>query len=102
MPQSDTCPASPNPSRPTAPGDEASPSQGDSAGRLTVAQVLPTTVFPMIGSLLYISGGMPPADVFTFLAGCGGIGAAVTIAVTGGRRPAGALAHGILAAASGK
>ncbi|MFD4955810.1 hypothetical protein [Streptomyces sp. NPDC058451] len=64
--------------------------------------MLPTTVFPMIGGLLYIAGGMPTADVFTFLAGCGGIGAAVTIVVTGGRRLATALAHSVLAAASGK
>ncbi|MFF0143084.1 hypothetical protein ACFYRN_42545 [Streptomyces sp. NPDC005227] len=78
------------------------PGEMPAAGRLTVAQVLPTTVFPMIGSLLYIAGGMRITDVFTFLAGCGGIGAVVTISATGGRRLAMALAHGFLAAVNTK
>ncbi|MDX3772358.1 MULTISPECIES: hypothetical protein [unclassified Streptomyces] len=67
-------------------------------GRLTVAQALPLTVFPMIGCLLYIVGAMPVPDIFVFLAGCGGVGAVVTIAVTGGRRAMVAIAHGVLAA----
>ncbi|EKX65585.1 hypothetical protein PV416_39785 [Streptomyces ipomoeae] len=64
---------------------------------LTLPHVLPLIVFPMIGCVLYVVG-MPVTDVFTFLAGCGGIGAAVTIAVTGGRRVLLAFAHGVLAA----
>lgn len=77
---------------PAAPGREAS-----GAGRLTLPHVLPLIAFPMIGCALYVVG-MPVADIFTFLAGCGGIGAMVTIAVTGGRRVLVALAHGVLAA----
>ncbi|WP_371558687.1 hypothetical protein OG416_38850 [Streptomyces longwoodensis] len=59
--------------------------------------MLPLIVFPMIGCALYVVG-MPVADIFTFLAGCGGIGAMVTISVTGGRRVLVAIAHGVLAA----
>lgn len=82
----------------------ASPLPGNlpGTGRLTVAHVLPMTVFPMIGCLLYIVGGMPVFDTFLFLAGCGGVGAAVTITVTGGRRAVVAIAHGVLAAASNR
>jgi hypothetical protein len=42
--------------------------------------------------------GMPVSEIPTFLGYCGGIGAAVTIAVTGGRRALLALAHGVIAA----
>ncbi|MFD3890536.1 hypothetical protein [Streptomyces microflavus] len=70
-------------------------------GRLSLAHVLPLTVFPMIGGALHMAG-MPTSDIFAFLGGCGGIGAAVTIAVTGGRRTLVALAHGVLAAAGNK
>ncbi|MDA4893424.1 hypothetical protein PFZ55_41850 [Streptomyces sp. MS2A] len=63
--------------------------------------MLPLITFPMIGCALYVAG-MQLADIFTFLAGCGGIGAMVTIAVTGGRRVLVALAHGILAVASSR
>jgi hypothetical protein len=73
-----------------------------SHGRLTVTHLLPAIAFPMIGCLLYIVGDMPVPDVFTFLLGCGAIGAAVTIFVTGGRRAAVAIAHGILAAMNPK
>lgn len=79
-----------------APGREAS-----GAGRLTLPHVLPLIAFPMIGCALYVAG-MPLADIFTFLAGCGGIGAMVTVAVTGGRRVLVALAHGVLAAVGPK
>ncbi len=75
----------------------ASTNEAPSAGRLTLPHVLPLIIFPMIGCVLYAMS-MPVADVFTFLTGCGGIGAAVTIAVTGGRRVLVALAHGILTA----
>lgn len=78
-----------------------SPGEASGAGRLTLPHVLPLIVFPMIGCVLYVVG-MPVFDTFTFLAGCGGIGAAVTIAVTGGRRVLVALAHGVLAAASNR
>lgn len=78
-----------------------SPGEVSGAGRLTLPHVLPLIVFPMIGCVLY-AVGMPVSDTFTFLAGCGGIGAAVTIAVTGGRRVLVALAHGVLAAASNR
>ncbi|MEU9272720.1 hypothetical protein AB0E04_46145 [Streptomyces sp. NPDC048251] len=71
------------------------------AGGLTLPHVLPLIAFPMIGCVLYVVG-MPVSDVFTFLAGCGGIGAAVTIAVTGGRRVLVALAHGILVVTSNR
>lgn len=67
-------------------------------GRLTLPQVLPTIVFPMIGCFLYVAG-MPMGETFEFLAGCGGIGAAVTVSVTGGRRVAIGLAHAVLSAA---
>ncbi|MGF0174558.1 hypothetical protein ACQF36_29880 [Streptomyces sp. Marseille-Q5077] len=97
MPKNGNQPTPASPDVATAP-----PGQMLAAGRLTVAQVLPTTVFPMIGSLLYIVGGMPVPDVFTLLAGCGAIGAAATIFVTGGRRLAMALAHGVIAAANSK
>jgi hypothetical protein len=70
--------------------------------RLTVTHLLPAIAFPMIGCLLYIVGNMPVRDVFTFLLGCGAIGAVVTIFVTGGRRAAVATAHGILAAMNPK
>ncbi|PWI05120.1 hypothetical protein DIZ27_41325 [Streptomyces sp. NWU339] len=69
--------------------------------RLTLPHVLPLIVFPMIGCVLYVVG-MPVSDIFAFLAGCGGIGAAVTIVVTGGRRALVALAHGVLAATSNR
>ncbi|MFF0408456.1 hypothetical protein [[Kitasatospora] papulosa] len=84
----------------TAPQLPAHPVQADlpGQGRLTAAHVLPLIAFPMIGCLLYIVGDMPVTDVFTFLGGCGGIGALATVAVTGGRRVAVAIAHGILAA----
>ncbi|MEV3852478.1 hypothetical protein [Streptomyces microflavus] len=71
-------------------------------GSLTAAHVLPLIAFPMIGCLLYIVGGMPVTDVFTFLGGCGGIGALATVAVTGGRRAVIAIAHGILAASDNR
>ncbi|MGA5418473.1 hypothetical protein [Streptomyces pseudogriseolus] len=71
----------------------------DGPGRLTVAQVLPTIFFPLIGSLLYIVGGMPASDIIWFLAGCGGTGTAVTVTVSGGRRAAAALTRGLVAAA---
>ncbi|MGW9203669.1 hypothetical protein ACWGQU_25420 [[Kitasatospora] papulosa] len=71
-------------------------------GNLTAVHVLPPIAFPMIGCLLHIVGDMPVTDVFTFLGGCGGIGALATIAVTGGRRVAVAIAHGILAASGNR
>ncbi|WP_405657854.1 hypothetical protein OG379_39570 [Streptomyces sp. NBC_01166] len=88
----------------TAPQLPALPVQADlpGQGRLTAAHVLPLIAFPMIGCLLYIVGDMPVTDVFTFLGGCGGIGALATIAVTGGRRVAVAIAHGILAASGNR
>ncbi|MEU2408660.1 hypothetical protein ABZ609_30725 [Streptomyces rubiginosohelvolus] len=82
-------------------GSRPSPIQASGAGRLTLPQVLPLIVFPMIGGVLSAMG-MPVSDTFTLLAGCGGIGVAVTIAVTGGRRVLVALAHGVLAAASNR
>jgi hypothetical protein len=65
--------------------------------RLTMAHVLPLIFFPVIGTVLFIVG-MPVSEIPTFLGYCGGIGAAVTIAVTGGRRALLALAHGVIAA----
>ncbi|MFE8978983.1 hypothetical protein [Streptomyces cyaneofuscatus] len=41
---------------------------------------------------------MTTSEIPVFLGYCGGIGAAVTIAVTGGRRALLAIAHGIIAA----
>lgn len=80
----------------------AAPLPGEtSAGRLSLAHVLPLILFPVIGSALFVVG-MPTSDIFTFLGGCGGIGAAVTIAVAGGRRALVALARGVLAAAGNK
>ncbi|MEV6594923.1 hypothetical protein [Streptomyces acidicola] len=76
-----------------------SPDEASGTGRLTLPHVLPLIAFPTIGCVLYVVG-MPVSDIFTFLAGCGGIGAVVTIAVTGGRRLLVALAHGVLAASS--
>lgn len=69
--------------------------------RLTLAHVIPATAFPVIGGVLHLASGMPVSDVFTFLAGCGGIGAAVTVAVTGGRRMVG-ITHALLTAALAK
>lgn len=79
----------------------AIPSGSLTAGRLTLPQVLPTIVFPMIGCFLYVAG-MPTGETFEFLAGCGGIGAAVTVSVTGGRRVAIGLAHAVLSAAGSR
>ncbi|MGW7261509.1 hypothetical protein [Streptomyces sp. NPDC054834] len=64
--------------------------------RLSVAQVLPTITFPVIGCALYIDG-MPLMAIFRLLLGCGGIGVLVTLAVAGGRRLSVALARSVLA-----
>jgi hypothetical protein len=87
---------------PAAPESAPDPSTPElNPGRLTVAHVLPATAFPVIGGWLHVAG-MPISEVFTFLAGCGGIGAAVTITVTGGRRALIAMARGVLAATGSK
>lgn len=84
-------------------GPEAAPvpTDGTAPGRVTLAHVLPAIAFPVIGCVLYVVG-MPVADIFTFLLGCGGIGVLVTIAVTGGRRLVVAAAHGVLALTGSK
>ncbi|MCD9904224.1 hypothetical protein LUR56_37750 [Streptomyces sp. MT29] len=87
---------------PVPEGARALMSDPQAAGRLTVAHTLPMIAFPAIGCLLFILGKMPVSDIFFFLAGSGGIGAAVTIVVTGGRRAAVAIAHGVLAAATSR
>ena len=69
--------------------------------RLTMAHVLPLVLFPVIGTVLFAMG-MPVSDIPVFLGYCAGIGAAATIAVTGGRRALIALAHGIIAATGTK
>jgi hypothetical protein len=75
-------------------------SAGSPPGRLTLASVLPTIVFPTIGSVLILVGGMPMSQVFEFLAGCGAIGATVTVTVSGGRRIAAGLVRAAVAAAA--
>lgn len=84
---------------PSAPDIETVPQASPPGpGRLTLPQVLPTIAFPIIGFFLYFVG-MPMREVFEFLAGCGSIGAAVTVLVSGGRRMAVGLAHAVLSAA---
>jgi hypothetical protein len=68
-----------------------------SASRLTFASVLLTIAFPMMGSVLYLVGGMAMSQVFEFLAGCGLIGAVVTMTVASGRRITVGLVRTILA-----
>ncbi|WP_030742333.1 hypothetical protein [Streptomyces sp. NRRL S-31] len=79
---------------PAAAGDPATT-------RLTMAHVLPLILFPAIGTVLF-AVGMPVSGIPLFLCYCGGIGAAVTIVVTGGRRALLALAHGVIAASGDK
>ncbi|MGW5434898.1 hypothetical protein ACWET9_48800 [Streptomyces sp. NPDC004059] len=74
---------------------------GTGTPRLTMAHVLPLVLFPLIGTVLF-AVGMPVSDIPVFLGYCAAIGAASTIAVTGGRRALIALAHGIIAATGTK
>ncbi|MFJ8275403.1 hypothetical protein ACIQ8G_34790 [Streptomyces sp. NPDC094154] len=81
---------------------QAATATGDTGTvRLTMAHVLPLVLFPAIGTILFVVG-MPVSDIPIFLGYCAGIGAAATIAVTGGRRALIALAHGIIAATGTK
>ncbi|WP_406473706.1 hypothetical protein [Streptomyces platensis] len=63
--------------------------------RLTIGHALLITVFPVLGCILYLVGHVQLTEVLELLAGCGGIGAGVTVIVTGGRRMASASASAI-------
>lgn len=79
--------------------DPSAPKNAGDAGaaRLTLAHTLLLIAFPALGAVLFALG-MTTSEIPVFLGYCGGIGAAVTIAVTGGRRALLAIAHGIIAA----
>ncbi|WHM41120.1 hypothetical protein [Streptomyces sp. BPTC-684] len=66
-----------------------------SSNRLTFAQVTAVIAFPVMGSTLALAG-MPVSDIYPLLAYCGGIGVAVLMAASGGRKLAAGLAQLLL------
>lgn len=64
--------------------------QDHAPSRLTIAQVLPGMVFPVLGCILYLVGKVPVVDIVALLGSCCAIGAVVTLIVSGGRRLANA------------
>ncbi|MGW0752928.1 hypothetical protein [Streptomyces sp. NPDC002587] len=57
----------------------------DEPPRLTLPLVTGVISFPVLGTVLAVTG-MPSSEIYPLLAYCGGIGAAVLIAASGGRK----------------
>ncbi|WP_329332707.1 hypothetical protein OG252_51880 [Streptomyces sp. NBC_01352] len=81
-----------------APRTEAS--QTDPLPRFGAPQAFTAVSFPVLGSILHVTG-MPLQDVFILLGGCGALGVAA-IAAGGGRRRLAGLASAVLRATAGK
>ncbi|WP_328674871.1 hypothetical protein [Streptomyces sp. NBC_00343] len=72
--------------------------------RSNAAQMVTALAFPAMGGALLLAG-TPMVDVFSLLGGCGAIGAAVVLAVSGGRRRIASVASvtaAVLRATAGK
>ncbi|MBW5485242.1 hypothetical protein [Streptomyces bambusae] len=60
--------------------------------RLTLPMVLGLIAFPVLGTVLAITG-VPAAEIYPLLAYCGAIGATVLIVASGGRKMIAGLAE---------
>ncbi|MFF8973648.1 hypothetical protein [Streptomyces sp. NPDC014995] len=69
--------------------------------RLSAAQAFTTVSFTVLGGALRLAG-MPLGDVFALLGGCGALGAATVVAMSGGRRRLSSVAAAVVRAADGK